>query len=176
MRSLSANSPDLSHPNQPAAVLSYHQAVAFCAWLSNQTGATLRLPAELEWEAAARGGDARRYPWGDGWHEDVAAIKQEQDTGQISRPAPVGCYPAGAAPCGALDMAGNVWEWTAGEYRSYPEAKEAFMSTSGRRVLRGGSFQSGRDDVRCAARFGYYPDQVMIDSGFRVVLAPCRAE
>jgi formylglycine-generating enzyme required for sulfatase activity len=171
-RALSANSVDLSHPNQPVIGLLYHQAVAFCAWLSEQVGATLRLPAELEWEAAARGGDARRYPWGDVWHDDRAVVKQNQETTQLSRPAPVGCYPAGASPCGALDMAGNVWEWTAGEYRSYPEAKEAFMSSSGRRVLRGGSFQSGKDQVRCAARFGYYPKQALIDGGFRVVLEP----
>jgi toxoflavin biosynthesis protein ToxD len=149
-----------------------HKGSAFCAWLSEQTGATLRLPSEQDWEAAARGGDARRYPWGDRWHADRAAMKQEQETAQVSRPAPVGCYPAGASPCGASDMAGNIWEWTTDEYRSYPDAKEAFMSMSGRRVLRGGSFQSGKDHVRCAARFGFYPDQAMIDGGFRVVLAP----
>jgi formylglycine-generating enzyme required for sulfatase activity len=171
-RALSANSADMSHPNQPAIGLSYNQAVVFCAWLSDQVGATLRLPAELEWEAAARGGDGRRYPWGDGWYEDHAAVQQAQEATPLPRPAPVGCYPAGASPCGALDMAGNVWEWTTDAYRSYPEAKVAFMSSSGRRVLRGGSFQSGKDHVRCAARFGYYPDQVMIDGGFRVVLGP----
>jgi formylglycine-generating enzyme required for sulfatase activity len=169
-RAMSANSADLSHPNQPATGISYYQAVAFCAWLSEQAGVTLRLPAELEWEAAARGGDARRYPWGDSWDEDHAAIDQGQGLAQLSQPAPIGCYPAGASPCGALDMSGNVREWTTSEYRSYPQAKEAFMSRADRRVLRGGSFQSRKDQARCAARFGYYSDQVLIDGGLRVVL------
>jgi formylglycine-generating enzyme required for sulfatase activity len=167
-----ADDGDLNRLNQPVVGVDWHMCNDFCAWLTQRLGQTIRLPAELEWAAAARGVDARRFPWGDRWHDDRAAIEPNQGTLRLSQPAPVGCSPAGAAPCRALDMAGNVREWTSSEYRSYPEANEAFMSRSGRRVLRGGSFQSGKDQARCAARFGYYSDQVLIDGGFRVLLEP----
>jgi formylglycine-generating enzyme required for sulfatase activity len=161
---------DLNRPNQPVAGIQWHWCNDFCAWLSEQLSVAVRMPTEQEWEAAARGGDARRYPWGDEWIGDRAATEENQETHGARYTVPVGCYPAGAAPCGALDMAGNVWEWTASEWRSYPGAKKPFTEDQ-YRVLRSGSWGDNRKRVRCGARDRSYPGDVYFN-GFRVVVAP----
>jgi len=180
--SYAANDDDLNRLNQPVVAITWHMANAFCAWLSKQLssalpkGSMLRLPTEQEWEAAARGGDARRYPWGDGWREDHAATDEDHETRGWRWSVPVGCYPAGAAPCGALDMAGNVWEWTASVWQSYPGAEKVFTDEA-RRVLRGGTAWSGnRTNVRCGARVRDLLGLVSSYVGFRVVLAPALAQ
>jgi formylglycine-generating enzyme required for sulfatase activity len=108
-------------PNQPVIGTSWYEAMAYCIWLTEQ-GHTqgwlapyehIRLPTSLEWERAARHTDRRRYPWG---NEAVTPEHAHlQDTYiKIGEPSPVGCFPRGAAACGAMDMLGNVsWEWTA---------------------------------------------------------------
>ena len=94
--------------NHPVVDVSWKDAVAFCRWLSQASGKTIRLPTEAEWEKAARGDDGRIYPWG-----DKPPTKELCNFGgNVGDTTPVGQYPAGASPCGALDMAGNVWEWT----------------------------------------------------------------
>lgn len=162
---------DLNRLNQPVVGVTWHMCNAFCAWLSEQLGATVRLPTEPEWEAAARGGDARRYPWGDEWQDDRAATAEDQETRGARYTVPVGCYPAGAAPCGVLDMAGNVWEWTVSAYRSYPGAAKPFTEDQ-YRVLRGGGWNDNRKRVRCGARGRGDPGDDLIVLGFRVVVAP----
>ena len=180
--SYAANDDDLNRPNQPVVAITWHMTNAFCVWLSAQLssalpkGSMLRLPTEQEWEAAARGGDARRYPWGDDWREDCAATDEDRETRGWPWSVPVGCYPAGTAPCGALDMAGNVWEWTASVWQSYPGAEEVFTDKE-RRVLRGGAaWGNNRTKVRCGARDWYHPDINRFNFGFRVVLAPALAQ
>jgi len=182
--SYAANDDDINRPNQPVVAITWHMANAFCAWLSEQLssalpkGSMLRLPTEQEWDAAARGGDTRRYPWGNDWRGDHAATDEDRETRGWRWSVPVGCYPAGAAPCGALDMAGNVWEWTASVWQSYPGAGKAFTNEE-RRVLRGGSAWGGnRKNVRCGARGRLRPGNYGINVnifGFRVVLAPVLA-
>ena len=170
-----ANDSDLNRPNQPVVGLEWAWCDQFCAWLSAQTGASIRLPTEQEWEAAARGGDTRRYPWGDDWRADHAATAEDQAGRGWAWSVPVGCYPAGAAPCGALDMAGNVWEWTASVWRSYPKANNVFADEQ-RRALRGGSYRQRRTNVRCGARIWYLiVGRLDLSFGFRVVLAPSLA-
>jgi formylglycine-generating enzyme required for sulfatase activity len=94
--------------DHPATGLTFAEAERFCAWASTVLGVPVRLPAGDEWEAAARGGDGRPYPWGDVFEPHRCACA---DTAWTT--APVGTHPEGASPAGALDMAGNVWEWVA---------------------------------------------------------------
>lgn len=150
-----ADNPDFNGANQPVTGESWFHINGFCAWLSKQLNITIRIPTEYEWEAAARGGDARLYPWGDTWCEDYAATSEDQNIRGWPWPVPVGCYPAGKSQCGALDMAGNVWEWTANEWSSYPGARRTFNEPN-LRMLRGGDQAHSKASARCAAR-GWNP-------------------
>lgn len=100
----------LRRPEHPVVMVSWHDATAYAAWLARLTGHPWRLPTEAEWEKAARwdaaAGAAWIYPWGDAFD---ATRCNTQGSG-IGATTPVGSYPAGASPCGAQDMAGNVWE------------------------------------------------------------------
>jgi Sulfatase-modifying factor enzyme 1/NACHT domain len=157
-----------NRPNQPAAGVSWHLASAFCAWLSQQAGATIRLPNEAEWEAAARGHDERRYPWGNQRLRDRAATKEDHELRGWPYPVPVGCYPAGASAIGALDMAGNVWEWTSDLWR--PDGEAAHPRSDGlARALRGGGYLSKKSQTLVTARIGL-PPGAGFDNGFRVLL------
>ncbi|MBA3948288.1 MAG: formylglycine-generating enzyme family protein [Herpetosiphonaceae bacterium] len=162
---------DLNAPNQPVTGVTWHQCVAFYHWLGDRLDVEIRLPDEQEWEAAARGGDARRYPWGDDWKPDYGATEEDGETRGWRWTIPTGCYPQGASPVGALDMAGNVWEWTAGGWHSYVGAAKPFHDEDSR-VLRGGSYANNRIFVRCGARNWYHPGLDVNILGFRVVVAP----
>ena len=104
----------------PVVNVSWRDAIAFCQWLSQASSKAIRLPTEAEWEKAARGDNGRIYPWGN----DPPTEKLCNFSRNVGDMTPVGQYPAGASPCGALDMAGNVWEWTGslwGQNFSEPE-------------------------------------------------------
>ncbi len=164
------------HPTQPVMGISWASANAFCTWLNATladvlpTGYSLRLPTEVEWEASARGAEGRVYPWGDVWQDDHAATADDREQRGVRATVPVGCYPAGNSPCGALDMAGNVPEWTADEWRSYPGAIPFFHDPT-RRVVRGGSYKSNPISVRAIARDRFHP-LFDLTAGVRIVLAP----
>jgi len=154
--------------NHPVAYVTWHDAVAYCGWLSKLRGTTVRLPTEAEWEKAARGPDGRIYPWGDDFDSDRLNMGE---TG-IGTTSPVGLFHRGASPYGCLDMAGNVWEWTSSKIVSYPyNAKDGREDpdSGARRVLRGGSFYFNRQDVRCASRSNFVPGDRYNDLGFRVL-------
>ena len=142
----------------PVTYVSWHDAGAFCAW------AGARLPSEAEWEAAASGGDGRLWPWGDVPPDRTRAVFEAG----IGGPAVAGRLPAAAAPCGALDMAGNVAEWVASAYAPYP----AVGDDAEPRVVRGGSYIHGADALRCSARRPLLAGAIDTYVGFRVAADP----
>jgi formylglycine-generating enzyme len=154
--------------NHPVVYVSWQDAVAFCQWLSDALGKGVRLPTEAEWEKAARGSDGRTYPWGN----DPPTKELCNFAFNVGDTTPVGQYPATSSPCGALDVAGNVWEWPGSLYRPYPYQSEDGRNSpdgEGSRVLRGGSFRNGARLVRCAYRDWNYPNYRVDNLGFRVV-------
>ena len=148
---------DRSQP--PRETVSWYEAMAYARWLDARLrergllpeGRAVRLPTEEEWEKAARGNDGREFPWGE-FASGRANINETWNNAgphYLGQTSAVGLYPAGASPCGALDMAGNVWEWCLNEYE-HPERQGP--GGNARRVARGGSWFLSRVDARCTAR------------------------
>ena len=147
--------PPPGREHHPVVLVSHADAQAYARWLSDVTGRRWRLPTELEWEKAARGADGRRFPWGDGFRPDYL---NSHDAGPFDT-TPVGLFPDGSSPFGALDMAGQVFEWTADEPKQ------------GRARVKGGSWDDkGCGVCRPAARHTRPVHLKHILVGFRVVM------
>jgi formylglycine-generating enzyme required for sulfatase activity len=168
--------------SHPVVNVTWHDAQAYAAWLREQTGRPYCLPAEAEWEKAARGTDGRLWPWGN----EPPDKRRCNLSSQVGETTPVGKYsPHGDSPYGCADMAGNVWEWTQtlwggdlffaqfsypydpDDGRENPRASENLL-----RILRGGGFNNEEAGTRCAGRGWILPSTRREDTGFRVVVAP----
>ena len=180
-------------PTRPVVYVDWHDAMAYCHWLTaqlrgwshtpallapllRQEGWRVILPSEAEWEHAARGSDGRVYPWGNDRDPQLANY---DDTG-IGTTSAVGCFPGGASPYGVEEMSGNVWEWTRSLWGDYPYPSERIArltredlqaAEDASRVLRGGAFWPVHQGVRCARRGRSVARFVDDYIGFRVALA-----
>jgi formylglycine-generating enzyme required for sulfatase activity len=157
--------------NNPVVDVSRADALAYCKWLSQESGQNYHLPTEAEWERAARGVDGRVYPWGqdfDPWRCNTLESGKRDTT-------PIGSYsPGGDSPSGVSDMVGNVWEWTSSLFHPYP-----YVPNDGREdpegvgpwVVRGGAWYYSHRLARCASREGVLAGYVSPALGFRVALS-----
>jgi formylglycine-generating enzyme required for sulfatase activity len=161
-----------TEPNAPRETVSWHEAVAFCRWLDFRRhqqrglpkGQQIRLPTEWEWQQAATGGDPERtYPWGPRWEPE------NLNAGfTLGRTTAVGLYLAGQSPCGALDMAGNVWEWCLNPYGQVGKITVGGVEP---RVVRGGAWIDYQNGCRAAYRYWFDPVNRFDYIGFRLCLS-----
>ena len=172
----------LGPPDHPAVAVSWTDALSYSRWLETtlrdwpQTPARLAellsegwritLPTEAQWEKAARGTDARIYPWGHEAGEDRANFQGRATT-------PVGSFDCPTCPFGLSDMSGNVWELTRSPYQTYPydptDDREG-LDDDALWVMRGGSFGDPAQNVRAAVRGGVDPGVRRPFIGFRLVI------
>lgn len=162
-------------PLQPVVGVDWSDALAFCAWLNSigaaLAGAEVDLPTEAEWEYAARGRDARRFPWG------TVAPDAQLAVFAAEGPRPVGKRPLGRSPWGVEEMAGNVWEWTRDAWMArYLDAPRLHVDIchvgvrDSPRVVRGGSWKLLVPRyLRCAFLNRLEPEFRSDSLGFRVV-------
>lgn len=163
----------------PVTLVSWHDALAFCKWVTEITPHEVGLPSEAEWERAARGTDGRIYPWGN----TEPTNKLCNFNLNVKDTTPAGTYsPQGDSPVEAMDMAGNVMEWTRSlwgvdihspEFR-YPyterllERENIQASEEVRRIVRGGGWDDDKEGIRSAYRIPNPPISRNDLLGFRV--------
>ena len=159
---------------RPVINVNWHDAKAYVAWLSEQTGKRYRLPSESEWEYAARARTETAYSWGNEIGVNRANSVDSGSKWSDKKTSPVGSFAPNGF--GLYDMHGNVWEWVEDcwhyNYEGAPSDGSAWTSggDSDRRVVRGGAWDSDPRDLRAAHRFSACPSERSGIGGFRLVL------
>lgn len=156
-----------NQPDCPVVGVSWYEAVAYCAWLSEVSGERIVLPTEQQWQRAAQGDSQRAYPWGDDW--DCNRCNNSVSPCDSNQTTAVTAYEGrGDSPFGVVDMSGNVYEWCLTEYKS----GSANINRTEALVLRGGSWiNDGSDFFRCDDRDRSSPRNRYNDWGFRLSLS-----
>lgn len=145
--------------DHPVVNITWHDAQAYCAWLSQVTDRPYQLPSEAQWEKAARGPGGQIYPWGERWQDGYANVEGYADP---SGTTAVTTFAMAASPYGCLDLLGNVQEWTSTAWGD-DEPPTAYG-------VRGGSYRSRPNTLRCSTRESIHPDAKVAWRGFRVIL------
>jgi formylglycine-generating enzyme required for sulfatase activity len=161
-----AGDPEWAHvtgPRQPVCGISFWEAEAYARFVGKG------LPTEAQWEKAARGTDGRLYPWGNEWLEGYCSVRG----GTLRAAPPVGSFPRGASPYGALEMAGGVWEWCAdcydASFYAKASARDPFGPAGELKVARGGAWNALPLQNRTANRNAWKPSARFSNLGFRCV-------
>ncbi len=161
---------DSQYANYPVVSVDWHRANAYCKWVGGS------LPTEAQWEKAARGPDGNKYPWG---NETPTCDKANYSGCGMGDTTEVGSYPEGASVYGAMDMAGNVWEWVNdwyGPYDANQTNNPIGPSTGGWHVIRGGSWGRNVSCIRSADRWNYDPNYRLSYYGFRCAFPTDKAD
>ena len=146
----------------PVLAVSWSDAQAYCAWLSERVGRTVRLLRDIEWEKAARGVARSIHPWGEVF--DWSFVKGGQSRSEPPQPEPVGAFEADVSIYGVRDLAGSIREWCA----------DWFIDGVGR-LIRGGHWaHMNQVSFRAAVRSGANPEMKSSAVGFRVAVSPGR--
>ncbi|MCC6694651.1 MAG: SUMF1/EgtB/PvdO family nonheme iron enzyme [Candidatus Hydrogenedentes bacterium] len=148
--------------DQPVIGVTWDEAAAYAAWAGKE------LPTEAQWDFAARGKENRKYPWG---NQDADAHRANYGD-FLNMPSIVSMHEEGKTPENVYDLAGNVFEWTSDFFLPYDAARrvEAAKSGAPRRTVRGGSWHSPPQELRCSSRKGLFPETAQPTVGFRCVL------
>jgi formylglycine-generating enzyme required for sulfatase activity len=142
---------DWNRPLCPVVGVSWYEALAFCAWLSEVSGEAITLPTEQQWQRAAQGDDGREFPWGNA-DPDAHLCNWNRNVDQTT---PVDRYPDGASPFGVMDLSGNVWEWCLTGW----DGDTSVAGSGAARILRGGSWSSDSPlSLRAGNRNGSDPN------------------
>jgi hypothetical protein len=160
-----------SEPTAPRETVSWYEAMAYCRWLSDRLGREVSLPAEQQWERAARGRNGQLFPWGESYRAGMANTKEKwrlKGPHSLSRTTMVGLYPFAADQTGVDDLAGNLWEWCLNENEEF---QDSALRGDSHRVIRGGAWVYPSHLCGGACRGGATPNTRSHSIGFRLVVS-----